>query len=123
MKQEKMLIDEISSYQKKIAYNDLLDIVLSFHIRTRDKYLKNFQKTFAIYDKDKNGVISEDAFCSLIIGLDIYPKEVINAKLDLFLNQLPQHNCYSFSEIVDLLENDRVSQTLSAMDSIAMKSF
>lgn len=122
MKQERILIEEISNYQKKISYTDLLNIILAFHIRTRAKYLNNFQKAFALYDKDRNGIINEDDFCSLITLLDIYPKEIINAKLDLFLNELPLQNQYSFSEIVDLLENDRISKTLSAMDAIAMKS-
>ena len=46
--------------ENTILYNDFLKIVLNYHIKFRDKQLKNFVILFKRIDTDKNGILNEE---------------------------------------------------------------
>lgn len=109
-REERTLIEEVKDYQRKIKYSDLYDILLFYHLRTRDKYLKRFKFSFKKYDRDLNGVLSKDEFFQLIIDLNIFDNdEQLDANIDSLLGLVPineRNNSFTFSEIVNLFEKE-----------------
>ena len=107
---EKNLFYDIKKY-KKISYNDLFNLLLNYHIRTREKYLTNFKKIFNENDKNKDGILNKNEFINLFKDLKIFDDKNFNYNIDLLLKKMPineKFNQFNFSEIVDVLDNEKI---------------
>jgi len=107
---EKNLFYDIKKY-KKISYNDLFNLLLNYHIRTREKYLTNFKKIFNENDKNKDGILNKNEFINLFKDLKIFDDKNFNYNIDLLLKKMPineKYNQFNFSEIVDVLDNEKI---------------
>lgn len=109
-REERELIEEVKDYQRKIKYSDLYDILLFYHMRTRDKYLKRFKFSFKKCDRDLNGVLSKEEFYQLIIDLNLFENnDQLDANIDDLIGLVPineRNNSFTFSEIVSLFEKE-----------------
>jgi hypothetical protein len=109
---EKNLFYDIKKY-KKISYNDLFNLLLNYHIRTREKYLTNFKKIFNENDKNKDGILNKNEFINLFKDLKIFDDKNFNYNIDLLLKKMPineKYNQFNFSEIVDVLDNEKINE-------------
>jgi len=109
---EKNLFYDIKKY-KKISYNDLFNLLLNYHIRTREKYLTNFKKIFNENDKNKDGILNKNEFINLFKDLKIFDDKNFNYNIDLLLKIMPineKFNQFNFSEIVDVLDNEKINE-------------
>ena len=109
---EKNLFYDIKKY-KKISYNDLFNLLLNYHIRTREKYLTNFKKIFNENDKNKDGILNKNEFINLFKDLKIFDDKNFNYNIDLLLKKMPineKFNQFNFSEIVDVLDNEKINE-------------
>lgn len=109
-REERELMEEIKSYQRKIKYDDLFNIILEYHLRTRDKYLKNLKEAFKRCDHDNNGILSKEQFYQLVIDLGIFENNhLLDTNIDTLVGLLPNcesNDSFSFSEIVNLFEKE-----------------
>ena len=94
---EKNLFYDIKKY-KKISYNDLFNLLLNYHIRTREKYLMNFKKIFNENDKNKDGILNKNEFINLFKDLKIFDDKNFNYNIDLLLKK-----CQSMKNIINLI--------------------
>jgi len=109
---EKNLFYDIKKY-KKISYNDLFNLLLNYHIRTREKYLMNFKKIFNENDKNKDGILNKNEFINLFRDLKIFDDKNFNYNIDLLLKKMPineKFNQFNFSEIIDVLDNEKINE-------------
>ena len=107
-REEKAFLEEIQGMQKKITYNDLFNILLDYHIRTRSKYLKNFKTNFKKFDSNNDGILTKKELIQLIRQLNIFDESVINENIDLLLRKLPFCEKYnSFSEVLGLFDEEK----------------
>ena len=99
----------MKTYQKKITYKDLFNIILGYHIKSRDVFLKSFKTCFKKINTDHNGIITKMQFYALIISLNVFDNDTqLDNNIDTLIMKLPHceaYDSFSFSEIVDLLEN------------------
>lgn len=54
----------------RIAYDDFVNILLEFQLRRHEDFLAHFRRLFRVQDSDKNGVLNEEQFRSLVATLD-----------------------------------------------------
>lgn len=129
-REERELMEEMKSYQRKIKYNDLFNILLEYHLRTRDKYLKNFKDAFKRCDHDNNGILSKEQFYQLIIDLKIFENnQLLDTNIDTLVGLLPNcesNDSFSFSEIVTLFEKEIIypnnqDKGISILDYVSNK--
>ena len=125
-REEKAFLEEIQGMQKKITYNDLFNILLDYHIRTRSKYLKNFKTNFKKVDSNNDGILTKKELIQLIRQLNIFDESVINENIDLLLRKLPfceKYNSFSFSEVLALFDEEKITnkngEIISILDAIA----
>ena len=125
-REEKAFLEEIQGMQKKITYNDLFNILLDYHIRTRSKYLKNFKTNFKKVDSNNDGILTKKELIQLIRQLNIFDESVINENIDLLLRKLPfceKYNSFSFSEVLALFDEEKLTnkngEIISILDAIA----
>ena len=125
-REEKAFLEEIQGMQKKITYNDLFNILLDYHIRTRSKYLKNFKTNFKKFDSNNDGILTKKELIQLIRQLNIFDESVINENIDLLLRKLPfceKYNSFSFSEVLALFDEEKLTdkngEIISILDAIA----
>ena len=124
---EKNLFYDIKKY-KKISYNDLFNLLLNYHIRTREKYLTNFKKIFNENDKNKDGILNKNEFINLFKDLKIFDDKNFNYNIDLLLKKMPineKFNQFNFSEIVDVLDNEKINEcnNQSILDIISNQKY
>ena len=116
---EKELMNGMKTYQKKITYKDLFNIILGYHIKSRDVFLKAFKTCFKKINTDHNGIITKMQFYALIISLNVFDNDThLDSNIDSLIMKLPHceaYDSFSFSEIVDLLETT-VSPKLSTFN-------
>ena len=93
----------------KIPFNDFQKIILDFHLKSHDKFLKNFIFVFKKIDSDNNGIISEEEFINLLKILNVY-KEDFNDHAYRLLNIIDPYNKkqITFSDTVTLLNNESI---------------
>ena len=107
---ERDLMNGMKTYQKKITYKDLFNIILGYHLKSRDAFLKRFKICFKQIDTLNKGILTKNEFYTLIINLNLFDNDCdLNNNIDKLVMKLPHceaYNAFSFSEIVDVLENE-----------------
>ena len=100
-----------------ILYNDFIKLVLDYHIHLRDKQLRSFIVLFRSVDVDKNGVINENEFATLIRKLNIYDNTIIDDVIYSFLSKIDpfENQKITFSECISLFSNEHVNKTGNAL--------
>ena len=127
---EKMTREEYNKivYEKKnecnnIQYDFLIDICLEYQIKLHIKYLKPFVKLFQSIDTDRDGVLDEEQFITLVNEMKIFGEENIQQIIDEFLNNIDpyQNKHITFSDIVELFSRINFNQNQTIMDKYCIK--
>ena len=120
-REEKDFYEEFKNYQKKIRYEDLLNILIDYHIKVRKNYLKNMRALFMKNDSNKDGVLTKKEFIQYINELKIFHEETLEENIDYLLRKMPQceqYNFFSFSEVVDLFDQEQILKENNEKSSI-----
>ena len=120
-REEKDFYDDFKNYQKKIRYEDLLNILIDYHIKVRKNYLKNMRTLFMKNDSNKDGVLTKKEFIQYITELKIFHEETLEENIDYLLRKMPQcekYNFFSFSEVVDLFDQEQILKENNERSSI-----
>ena len=75
-------IENLNQIGKKILYKDYLNLLISYNVNLRRKYLFNFVKIFRLIDEGKNEIISINDFKEIIKRKDIFNPNEIEEKTD-----------------------------------------
>ena len=125
-REEKDFYEEMKNYPKKIRYEDLINILIDYHIKVRKNYLKNMRDIFMNNDENKDGVLTKKEFIKYINDLKIFHEETIDDNIDYLLRKIPQcekNDFFSFSEIVDLFDQEQIlkenNEKCSILDFLA----
>ena len=125
-REEEDFFNEMKNYPKKIRYEDLINILIDYHIRVRKNYLKNMRETFMNNDENKDGVLTKKEFIKYINDLKIFHEETLEENIDYLLRKMPQcekYDFFSFSEIVDLFDQEQIlkenNEKCSILDFLA----
>ena len=125
-REEKDFYEEMKNYPKKIRYEDLINILIDYHIKVRKNYLKNMRDIFMNNDENKDGVLTKKEFIKYINDLKIFQEESIVENIDYLLRKIPQcekNDFFSFSEIVDLFDQEQIlkenNEKCSILDFLA----
>ena len=120
-REEKDFYDDFKNYQKKIRYEDLLNLLIDYHIKVRKNYLKNMRALFMKNDSNKDGVLTKKEFIQYINELKIFHEETLEENIDYLLrkmSQCEQYNFFSFSEVVDLFDQEQILKENNEKSSI-----
>ncbi len=120
-REEKDFYDDFKNYQKKIRYEDLLNILIDYHIKVRKNYLKNMRNLFMKNDNNKDGVLTKKEFITYINELKIFHEETLEENIDYLLRKMPQceqYDFFSFSEVVDLFDQEQILKENNEKSSI-----
>ena len=125
-REEEDFFNEMKNYPKKIRYEDLINILIDYHIRVRKNYLKNMREIFMNNDENKDGVLTKKEFIKYINDLKIFHEETLEENIDYLLRKIPQcekYDFFSFSEIVDLFDQEHIlkenNEKCSILDFLA----
>ena len=125
-REEEDFFNEMKNYPKKIRYEDLINILIDYHIRVRKNYLKNMREIFMNNDENKDGVLTKKEFIKYINDLKIFHEETLEENIDYLLRKMPQcekYDFFSFSEIVDLFDQEHIlkenNEKCSILDFLA----
>ena len=125
-REEEDFFKEMQNYPKKIRYEDLINILIDYHIKVRKNYLKNMREIFMDNDDNKDGVLTKKEFIKYINDLKIFHEETIEENIDYLLRKIPQcekYDFFSFSEIVGLFDQEQIlkenNEKCSILDFLA----
>ena len=125
-REEEDLFNEVKNFPKKIRYEDLINILIDYHIRVRKNYLKNMREIFMSNDENKDGVLTKKEFIKYINDLKIFHEETLEENIDYLLRKIPQcekYDFFSFSEIVELFDQEQIlkenNEKCSILDFLA----
>ena len=125
-REEEDFFNEMKNYPKKIRYEDLINILIDYHIRVRKNYLKNMREIFMNNDENKDGVLTKKEFIKYINDLKIFHEETLEENIDYLLRKMPQcekYDFFNFSEIVDLFDQEQIlkenNEKCSILDFLA----
>ena len=125
-REEEDFFNEMKNYPKKIRYEDLINILIDYHIRVRKNYLKNMREIFMNNDENKDGVLTKKEFIKYINDLKIFHEETLEENIDYLLRKMSQcekYDFFSFSEIVDLFDQEQIlkenNEKCSILDFLA----
>ena len=125
-REEEDFYKELQQYPKKIRYEDLINIFIDYHIKVRKNYLKNMRELFMNNDENKDGVLTKKEFIKYISDLKIFHEETLEENIDYLLrkmSQCEQYNFFSFSEVVDLFDQEQIlkenNEKCSILDFLA----
>ena len=125
-REEEDFFNEMKNYPKKIRYEDLINILIDYHIRVRKNYLKNMREIFMDNDDNKDGVLTKKEFIKYINDLKIFHEETIEENIDYLLRKIPQcekYDFFSFSEVVGLFDQEQIlkenNEKCSILDFLA----
>ena len=110
-REEEDFYKEMQNFQKKIRYEDFINILIDYHIRVRKNYLKNMRDIFMNNDENKDGVLTKKEFIKYINDLKIFHEETLEENIDYLLRKVPQcekYDFFSFSEVVDLFDQEQI---------------
>ena len=115
-------------YDKKnecnyIHYDFLFDICLEYQIKLHIKYLKPFVKLFQSIDINRNGILDEEQFSTLIHEMKIFGENNIDQIIYEFLNNIDpyQNKHITFSDIVEFFSKINFDQNQTIMDKYCIK--
>jgi len=87
----------------KISFKEFQKILLDHHIKSKDRYLKNFILLFKKCDSDNNGIINEEEFVNIISYTNVYGEHLEEHSFRLLSIIDPNNNKQiTFSECVSL---------------------
>ena len=125
-REEEDFFNEMKNFPKKIRYEDLINILIDYHIRVRKNYLKNMRQIFMNNDENKDGVLTKKEFIKYINDLKIFHEETLEENIDYLLRKMPQcekYDFFSFSEIVELFDQEQIlkenNEKCSILDFLA----
>ena len=125
-REEEDFFKEMQNYPKKIRYEDLINILIDYHIKVRKNYLKNMREIFMDNDDNKDGVLTKKEFIKYINDLKIFHEETIEENIDYLLRKIPQcekYDFFSFSEVVALFDQEQIlkenNEKCSILDFLA----
>ena len=125
-REEEDIVKEIQNYPKKIKYDDLINILIDYHIKVRKNYLKNMREVFMDNDENKDGILTKKEFIKYINDLKIFQEESIVENIDYLLRKIPQcekYDFFSFSEVVGLFDQEQIlkenNEKCSILDFLA----
>ena len=125
-REEEDFFNEMKNFPKKIRYEDLINILIDYHIRVRKNYLKNMRQIFMNNDENKDGVLTKKEFIKYIKDLKIFHEETLEENIDYLLRKIPQcekYDFFSFSEIVELFDQEQIlkenNEKCSILDFLA----
>ena len=125
-REEEDFYKEMQNFQKKIRYEDFINILIDYHIRVRKNYLKNMRDIFMNNDENKDGVLTKKEFIKYINDLKIFHEETLEENIDYLLRKVPQcekYDFFSFSEVVDLFDQEQIlkenNEKCSILDFLA----
>ena len=125
-REEEDFFNEMKNFPKKIRYEDLINILIDYHIRVRKNYLKNMRQIFMNNDENKDGVLTKKEFIKYINDLKIFHEETLEENIDYLLRKIPQcekYDFFSFSEIVELFDQEQIlkenNEKCSILDFLA----
>lgn len=116
-KQMRSEANQQSADKSRLKFHVFLKCVLDFQLREHEKFLHFFVTQFKAIDSDRDGVINEAQFTSLLSSLgfrDDYAREVSQdfspSRIDKFLQVIDPYsnNKITFSECVHLLSSEMV---------------
>ena len=77
--------------------------MLDHHIKSKDRYLKNFVGLFKKFDIDNNGILDEDEFVNILSSTNFYGEYLEEQTMRLLSAIDPNNNKQiTFSECVSL---------------------
>ena len=77
--------------------------MLDHHIKSKDRYLKNFVGLFKKHDNDNNGIINEGEFVNILTSTNFYGEYLEEQTMRLLSVIDPNNNSQiTFSECVSL---------------------
>ena len=89
--------------EMKVSYKEFQKILLDHHIKSKDRYLKNFVLLFKKFDSDNNGIINEEEFVNILATANIYGDALEEQSFRLLSMIDPNNNKQiTFSECVSL---------------------
>ena len=125
-REEEDFVKEIQNYPKKIRYDDLINILIDYHIKVRKNYLRNMREVFMENDENKDGILTKKEFIKYINDLKIFQEETIEENIDYLLRKIPQcekYDFFSFSEVVGLFDQEQIlkenNEKCSILDFLA----
>ena len=125
-REEEDFYKEMKNYPKKIRYEDLINILIDYHIKVRKAYLRNMREIFMNNDENKDGVLTKKEFIKYINELKIFHEETIEENIDYLLRKIPQcekYDFFSFSEVVGLFDQEQIlkenNEKCSILDFLA----
>ena len=125
-REEEDFFNEMKNFPKKIRYEDLINILIDYHIRVRKNYLKNMRQIFMNNDENKDGVLTKKEFIKYIKDLKIFHEETLEENIDYLLRKIKKRKKYdffSFSEIVELFDQEQIlkenNEKCSILDFLA----
>ena len=125
-REEEDFFKEMQNYPKKIRYEDLINILIDYHIKVRKNYLKNMREIFMDNDDNKDGVLTKKEFIKYINDLKIFHEVTIEENIDYLLRKIPQcekYDFFSFSEVVGLFDQEQIlkenNEKCSILDFLA----
>ena len=85
--------------EAKLLYAEFLKIILDFQLQEHEKFLFPFIHLFKMVDIDNNGIVNEEEFRNLILGMNVLDyEEDVHALLQIID---PNNNKQmTFSEII-----------------------
>lgn len=87
----------------KFSFKEFQKILLDHHIKSKDRYLKNFISLFKKYDNDNNGIINEEEFINILSSANVYGDLIEEQSYRLLSIIDPNNNKQiTFSECVSL---------------------
>ncbi len=87
----------------KISYKEFQKILLDHHIKSKDRYLRNFVSLFKKFDSDNNGIINEEEFVNILSSSNVYGDALEEQTFRLLTIIDPNNNKQiTFSECVSL---------------------
>lgn len=87
----------------KISFKEFQKILLDHHIKSKDRYLKNFVLLFKKFDMDNNGILNEEEFLNILSATNVYGEALEDNSIRLLSIIDPNNNKQiTFSECVSL---------------------
>ena len=121
-------IEILNQIGKKILYKDYLNLLITYNVHLRRKYLSNLVEIFRKVDEGKHGLITDEGFREIIQRIEVYNHNEIDEKSDYLIELIDYygHNQIRFSDVVDVFDNEIIfdndtGEKIKVLDKIASR--
>ena len=121
-------MEVINHIGKKILYKDYLNLLITYNVHLRRKYLSNLVEIFRKVDEGKHGLITDSGFKEIIQRIEVYNPNEIEEKSDYLIELIDYygHNQIRFSDVVDIFDNEIIfdndtGEKIKVLDKIASR--